>query len=386
MNSGPRKLHQLVLAKQVAMAMLITLATASISRPESISYAEAVTTLSNDCGADIQNLCKGLNLGKIGRSADGCAFKRTLLITSKVGPTLKPQEIDHLPKTCLIAYGDGNIAKRRRYVAVTDIGQHCPWHLFRWQDITNQSGCNCTYWHAVELRGLRELGDAHATFSPNVFQAVRAVASRSRQDDRYRPLLLLAGERSEQNINRVAQAAGFARFRYAKNAVTNFDICVCSNDEDLVSNDGHAVGDLDDAHSCMDAENMRHLALTVRVRVRVEVEHDNKCTITFGRHRFKEDAERFYAPANAPTQMICNAASRSNLPLAPTELLSDGHAFDDPSNMSAPLTEMKIPSPLNLHSTVGIRGSLNSIMSTVFYAEFDLKWGARRSVAKLAWS
>jgi hypothetical protein len=48
---------------------------------ETISYADAVTTLAKDCGADIKKLCSGLNLGN-GRIAD-CLQKNS----AKVSPT-----------------------------------------------------------------------------------------------------------------------------------------------------------------------------------------------------------------------------------------------------------------------------------------------------------
>lgn len=42
----------------IALALL-----AGLSHAETISYADAVTKLAGDCGADIRKLCKGLNLG-----------------------------------------------------------------------------------------------------------------------------------------------------------------------------------------------------------------------------------------------------------------------------------------------------------------------------------
>jgi len=50
----------------IAMASLACVATAPA---QTMSYADAVTTLADDCGADILKLCKGLNLGN-GRIAD----------------------------------------------------------------------------------------------------------------------------------------------------------------------------------------------------------------------------------------------------------------------------------------------------------------------------
>ncbi|MBK5570559.1 cysteine rich repeat-containing protein [Ensifer sp. 2YAB10] len=50
---------------------------------QTLSYADAITKLADDCGADIQKLCKGLNLGN-GRIAD-CLQQNA----SKVTPTCK---------------------------------------------------------------------------------------------------------------------------------------------------------------------------------------------------------------------------------------------------------------------------------------------------------
>lgn len=49
--------------KAAAATALMCVASVSGTKAETISYADAVTTLANDCGTDIQKLCKGLNLG-----------------------------------------------------------------------------------------------------------------------------------------------------------------------------------------------------------------------------------------------------------------------------------------------------------------------------------
>ncbi len=43
--------------------VLTVLALATVGRAETISYADAVSWLANDCGSDIRKYCKGLNLG-----------------------------------------------------------------------------------------------------------------------------------------------------------------------------------------------------------------------------------------------------------------------------------------------------------------------------------
>ena len=64
-----------------ASTMTAFLALGVVARAETISYADAVTTLAKDCGADIKKLCSGLNLGN-GRIAD-CLQKNS----AKVSPT-----------------------------------------------------------------------------------------------------------------------------------------------------------------------------------------------------------------------------------------------------------------------------------------------------------
>jgi len=54
-----------------------------VAKSETMSYADAVTKLSTDCGADISKYCKGLNLGG-GRIAD-CLDQNQ----SKVSPVCK---------------------------------------------------------------------------------------------------------------------------------------------------------------------------------------------------------------------------------------------------------------------------------------------------------
>lgn len=48
------------LTAAVALASISFIGTASA---QTLSYADAVTKLADDCGTDIQKLCKGLNLG-----------------------------------------------------------------------------------------------------------------------------------------------------------------------------------------------------------------------------------------------------------------------------------------------------------------------------------
>jgi sialic acid synthase SpsE len=67
--------------KLPVLAVIAVAAGLSIAHAEPISYADAVTTLSKDCGADIKKLCSGLNLGN-NRIAD-CLHQNA----AKVSPT-----------------------------------------------------------------------------------------------------------------------------------------------------------------------------------------------------------------------------------------------------------------------------------------------------------
>ncbi|MGV2101056.1 MULTISPECIES: cysteine rich repeat-containing protein [unclassified Rhizobium] len=71
--------RRLLLAAVACMPMIFA---ATVSA-QTLSYADAVTKLADDCGKDIQKLCKGLNLGG-GRIAD-CLQQNA----DKVSPTCK---------------------------------------------------------------------------------------------------------------------------------------------------------------------------------------------------------------------------------------------------------------------------------------------------------
>jgi hypothetical protein len=62
-------------------AAIAVIAWTCAAKADTISYADAVTVLAKDCGADIKKLCKGLNLGN-NRIADCLAQN-----AGKVSPT-----------------------------------------------------------------------------------------------------------------------------------------------------------------------------------------------------------------------------------------------------------------------------------------------------------
>lgn len=104
-------------AWKVAVASLLAcIACGTASKAETISYADAVSILANDCGADIQKFCKGLNLGN-GRIADCLQQNAT-----KVQPTCKSS----------LAGVAASISQREAAqnayskICAHDMVQHCP--------------------------------------------------------------------------------------------------------------------------------------------------------------------------------------------------------------------------------------------------------------------
>jgi hypothetical protein len=49
--------------KPYIVAALISLATTNVAMSQTVGYADGISFLANACGADIQKLCKGINLG-----------------------------------------------------------------------------------------------------------------------------------------------------------------------------------------------------------------------------------------------------------------------------------------------------------------------------------
>ena len=70
-------------SKFFAAVTLACIAQVGFVQAETMSYADAITKLADDCGADISKFCKGLNLGG-GRIADCLAQNE-----AKVSPSCK---------------------------------------------------------------------------------------------------------------------------------------------------------------------------------------------------------------------------------------------------------------------------------------------------------
>ena len=98
----------------LATAVVAGIASVGVARAQTISYADAITKLADDCGADIKKLCSGLNLGN-GRIAD-CLQQNE----SKVSPVCKTSMTNVVASITLreqaqTAYSDvcrGDIAMR----------------------------------------------------------------------------------------------------------------------------------------------------------------------------------------------------------------------------------------------------------------------------------
>ncbi|MGO4563823.1 cysteine rich repeat-containing protein [Rhizobium sp. 2YAF20] len=130
-----------------ASTMTAFLALGVVAHAETISYADAVTSLAKDCGADIKKLCSGLNLGN-GQIAD-CLQKNSAKVsptcTSTLGTvtaSIKQRQAKqvayyeiskrNMATTCKGVKGDGNmlscLVKSNRIVsgpcnqAITDAG------------------------------------------------------------------------------------------------------------------------------------------------------------------------------------------------------------------------------------------------------------------------
>jgi len=67
----------------LATVIVAGIACVGVARAQTISYADAITKLGDDCGADIKKLCSGLNLGN-NRIAN-CLQEKA----AKVSPTCK---------------------------------------------------------------------------------------------------------------------------------------------------------------------------------------------------------------------------------------------------------------------------------------------------------
>jgi hypothetical protein len=67
-------------------SIVVLLSLTAVSRAATISYADAVTLLAKDCGADINKLCKGLNLGN-NRIRD-CLARNSAQVSPQCSTTL----------------------------------------------------------------------------------------------------------------------------------------------------------------------------------------------------------------------------------------------------------------------------------------------------------
>jgi hypothetical protein len=70
----------------VAAILVVFAVCSGLARAQTLSYADAVTKLADDCGADIKKLCKGLNLGG-GRIAS-CLQEKSAKVSASCKSTI----------------------------------------------------------------------------------------------------------------------------------------------------------------------------------------------------------------------------------------------------------------------------------------------------------
>lgn len=99
----------------IGAAAIAVMSGTCAAKADTISYADAITVLAQDCGADIKKLCKGLNLGN-NRIAD-CLARNA----AKVSPTC----------TSTLASVAASIQKREQAqsayskICATDMARRC---------------------------------------------------------------------------------------------------------------------------------------------------------------------------------------------------------------------------------------------------------------------
>ncbi len=94
------------------------------------------------------------------------------------------------------------LAARRHGEGICDMGELSRYAV-RIQDKINKAGRNRIARHPVKLGALRRLDDDHAVPFLDRPDPVGSVRAGSRQNHRYRPVLVGRGERTEKDIDRV---------------------------------------------------------------------------------------------------------------------------------------------------------------------------------------
>ncbi len=138
--------------------------------------------------------------------------------------------------------------------------------------------------HAVELRDRRVLRDAHPAGELDVLDAGGAVAPRAAQHHRDGLGFLVLGERGEEAVDRMALAARLGRLAQPQDAVLDRQRLRGDDDMDTVGLDPHAVGDLDDRHHRLLAEQLGEQAFARRL----EMLDNDEAHAAVGRHRVQE--------------------------------------------------------------------------------------------------
>ncbi|HWJ06406.1 MAG TPA: hypothetical protein VNS57_11570, partial [Steroidobacteraceae bacterium] len=163
-------------------------------------------------------------------------------------------------------------------------------HFRRWQHEVDHAGRDRAARHAVVFGGVRGLRDAQAAFALDRSQAERAVAARARHDDADRALVLRAGERKEEVVDRETRLALFVVRRQVQRAVDDLEVVPRRDHVRAVGLELHAVLGLEDPHARVTTHQFDQHARVVRREVLHE--HERHAARLVGGHRGEERLER----------------------------------------------------------------------------------------------
>ena len=123
---------------------------------------------------------------------------------------------------------------------------------------------------------------------------MRAVAAGAGEHDADRPLVLVLGQRAEEEVNRQAMAARRGRFQQLERTVQKGHVPIGRNDVGAVGPDRHPIFNLEDLHAGIALDQVGEDALVVRGQVL----HQDKghAGIGVGGHAGKESLKRRQSP------------------------------------------------------------------------------------------
>jgi hypothetical protein len=175
-----------------------------------------------------------------------------------------------------------------------DVGDQLRRHLGRRQHEVDQPGGDRAARHPIVLGGFGVLRHHHAALALDRPQPQRTIASRARQHDADRPLVLVLGQGSKEEVDRQPQASRCGRFQQLQGTIQKGHVPVGRNDVGTVRLNRHPVLDLEDLHPRVAFDQIRKHALVVRGQVL----HQDKshAAVGIGGHARKEGFERRQSP------------------------------------------------------------------------------------------